>query len=112
MNRIAISSICSVSGMSTPALRVMSCVEGRVPSVFKRLFATTENQVDSQPTKEGNPELEEIMKTAGDFSIPIEQLVTPVERYRRITILSRKPYQLGKNMINRYFKTYCIERDF
>ena len=60
MNRIAISSICSVSGMSAPALRVMSCVEGRVPSVFRRLFATTENQADSQSTNEGNPELEEM----------------------------------------------------
>ena len=60
MNRIAISSICNVSGMSASALRVMSYVEGRASTVFRRLFATTENQVDDQPAKKVNPDFEEM----------------------------------------------------
>ena len=44
-----------------------------------------------------------------DLSIPIEKLETSLERYQRILLLHKKPYQMSKNMLNRYFKLYPIE---
>lgn len=47
------------------------------------------------------------MRKARDFSIPIEQLSSPEERYRRITVLNRKPYQMSSSVLNKYFKL-CV----
>ena len=47
-----------------------------------------------------------------DFSIPIEQLETPQERYQRVVILYRKPNQISKNMLNRYFKLWVSGKEF
>ena len=47
-----------------------------------------------------------------DFSIPIEQLETPRERYQRVVILYRKPNKISKNMLNRYFKLWVSGKEF
>ena len=48
------------------------------------------------------------MRKALDFSIPIEKLDTPEERYKRITMLNRKPYQMSSSVLNKYFKLFVL----
>ena len=52
------------------------------------------------------------MRKALDFSIPIEKLDTPEERYKRITMLNRKPYSVlmlvQEKVLNKYFKLFVL----
>ena len=41
-----------------------------------------------------------------NFALPIEKLGSPVERYQRVVMLYRRPNQISKNMLNRYFKLF------
>lgn len=88
--------------MASSRFLPVSCLERRrnrrqrklLPSAFQCIFQIAAITPRSAEVK--------------DLSIPIEQLGTPLERYQRITMLHRKPYQMSKNMLNRYFKLFGI----
>ncbi|KAK8793692.1 hypothetical protein WA171_002825 [Blastocystis sp. BT1] len=108
MSRIISCGYRSASKLSALSFRSVIVPINGSDAMFCRLMSTNVSNSEMEEKKEQPTGMSEAVK---DFSIPIEQLETPRERYQRVVILYRKPNQISKNMLNRYFKLCKSEED-
>ncbi|KAK8809967.1 hypothetical protein WA538_003519 [Blastocystis sp. DL] len=86
----------------------MGAFAGRTTWVSSRHMAT---EASADAGESAPRERIEISEDVKNFALPIEKLGSPVERYQRVVMLYRKPNQISKNMLNRYFKLCKTEED-
>ncbi|KAK8806421.1 hypothetical protein WA588_002991 [Blastocystis sp. NMH] len=108
MNRFGVCSYRFVSSTSFASFRAMGAFAGRTTWVSSRHMAT---EASADAGESAPRERIEISEDVKNFALPIEKLGSPVERYQRVVMLYRKPNQISKNMLNRYFKLCKTEED-
>ena len=117
MNRIICCGFHSASKFSALSFRSIIVPINRADAMLYRLMSTNPSNSETEEKKVHPTPMwwlwEELIprsEAVKDFSIPIEKLETPQERYQRIVLLYRKPNQISKNMLNRYFKLWGLQQ--